>query len=265
MAIALVNGAAAGAFAADTVNTAALNMTGVDLLVILAAYGINSGTTSPSCTDSEGNTYTLGAISGAANNAAAKMAYAAGPPTVSASMFGTVTVDGSLLAKPAIGWLAFSGLDPAPADVESSGSGTGAQSVQVMSAFTPSVNGCLIVSMIAIDRTVTNMTLTGGGLTWTLLNGTSAWVGFSSGNHPALFAGFAVQTTAAEISDLTWDWTTNAQRTCKAWVFKPAAGAGGNPWYSYAQQRVATVLAQGRHWSRRGLLWTPSYAHGKAA
>lgn len=38
-------------------------------------------------------------------------------------------------------------------------------------------------------------------------------------------------------------------------------GGGGNPWYYYAQLRTRVR----RTWLRNGLIWTPSYAHGKVA
>lgn len=49
------------------------------------------------------------------------------------------------------------------------------------------------------------------------------------------------------------------------WAGGPIAGGGGagKPWYAYAQQRVRTRIE--RSWHKRGLLWTPSYAFGKAA
>jgi hypothetical protein len=42
-----------------------------------------------------------------------------------------------------------------------------------------------------------------------------------------------------------------------------APPSGGNPWYHNAQQRVRTSID--RRFEKRGLLWTPSYALGRAA
>lgn len=233
MAIALIASASAGATAANTITTGAVDMTGADLLVIASGYDIVSGTTKPTESDSQSNSYAdlddadFGAT-------AAVMHYAAGP-SVSASHTFTSTVDGTFLVKPSVCAAGFSGLHATPFDVEVATGGTSAASVQAAS-LTPTVDGCLLVTTIVIGAAVSGMTLTGGGLTWTILE----TVAFSSGNHQAHYLGYAIQPTAAAIT-VTWDWTTNAVRSMTVAAFKPAAGAATKaPYFSGTRARTFT-------------------------
>lgn len=215
MAIARVNYSAAGTTDGTTVSTPSADFSTADLLLALISFRRDSGTGVPTKADDSSNSYDSDGNS-AIGVTAAELAHVLAP-TVDASMSLSITTDGVALRWPAAALLGFSGI--AAVDVGNGAAANNAQSVLALPSITPSVNGCLLVTVLSIDRVVTAMTLTGGGLTWTIESVIAA-----DANNNGLYVGWAVQTTAAAIV-ATWDWTTNAVRSARIQAFTPAAAA----------------------------------------
>jgi hypothetical protein len=81
---------------------------------------------------------------------------------------------------------------------------------------------------------------------------------YSGGNAEGGATAYSIQTSATT-ENPAWEITNNASViVVSIATFK--AGAAGNPWYAYAQQRVITEIKELRRtWGRKGFLWTPEY------
>jgi len=199
--------------------TTAIDTTGANLLVVLAAF--YGGTTSTlTISDAKSNTWTALPLYGSSvplGNGCHRMWYAKNA-TVGTGHTVTVSATG---IYPVLTVYAVSGADPtAPLDVETGKPPVGGSSSSPITAgaVTPTVNGALVVCGFGGFNNLTNPVVD-SGVTQTTTQNPVAGTCVSGG------AGYKIQTTAAAINP-SWSWTgPNDYVTAVIAVFKPTGAA----------------------------------------
>lgn len=207
--------------AKDGGTSSAINSTGADLVIAAASYY----NTSPTVTDSAGNTWTYATIrSGGIYRT--RIAYCLAP-TTSASH--TITWSGSS-SYPSIAFAAFSGVDSYD---QESGSG-GASATRQPGSITPSDNGALLFCSLVTNKTTTR-SIDSGFTQLTAVN-------YSFGNYMAGNWAYLIQGTAAAVNP-TWSWTGSCDNASSMLAFLPSAGGGFLPvWAARRSSRIIGSL-----------------------
>lgn len=222
------------------------------LAVVVAsvqALGINGGTTSgidtsgatglvvgivyqqgstPTLSDSKGNTWTGLTAQTAGGDCFTQLYYATNPTVGTGHTF---TVAGTNVAS-SIGILALSG---ANTSTFYDGTENGAGSINAIAiqpgSITPSQNDCVAVTVMSnyIDTGAASRSIDSG---YTL----HGQVGFSAGNYFPLACASLIQTTASATNP-TWSWAGSQRVNTSIAAFRSSGGGGGSssPWYLYRQ------------------------------
>lgn len=183
--------------------TSALNTTGANLIVVVAAYD-----SAATLSDSLGNTWNgLTAYSHGSDNYT-KIWYCYAPTVGSAQTF-TLSISYGYLAV-----AAFSGATTTPFDIENGAYTTGGVSLQTGS-ITPSIDNELIISGLCFGGNSSAPSVDSG---MTITDSTTASQNVSYGGALA----YKIQTTAAAINP-TWSWTTSEANSVAIASFKSSS------------------------------------------
>jgi len=216
--------------AAGVGTTPAIDTTGANLLVVVAAY--DSGAT---VSDNKGNAWnsTTASAPGDGTTAAYVRVWYSLAPTVGTGHTFTVSIPYGALAV-----MAFSG---AATSSIIDGHTTGASNAQVTAiavqppGLTPSMDGCLVVSGLCLGNNGNTITHTSG---WAVTaQNAQANVAYGVGGA------YKIQTAAA-LERPTWSWNSASFSACSLTIFKPAGGGGGGG--GTGALTAATVQPNGR-------------------
>ena len=197
------------ASAQGTTITTAVDTTGADLIAVVAADFANV----PTITDSKSNVYSTIASFGAGGDEVTM--YYVASPVVGTNH--TVSATGTFQAL-AMG--AFSGSSATPLDVHNGANGSGITSLAT-GAITPTVDGCLVVTGIALGGNASTPSVTDGTTPDYTLDQSRNGV---SGSRYGIGLAHVAQTTKASIN-ATWSWTNASGDAAEIVSFKPAGGA----------------------------------------
>ena len=142
--------------------SSAIDTTGADLLIVAVGYAASS--TNAAVTDSMGNTWAATTRPTDIGNMQSRILYCK-PTVVGPGHTITVTSVGSA-ARAAVTFAAFSGAHATPFDQQNAQCDYSA--VATAGSITPSVDNCLVVSVVGVETSTITPTISGGG-TWTML------------------------------------------------------------------------------------------------
>lgn len=201
---AITSGAAGG-------TTTAKDTTGATLLVLAIAYNQFSG--APTVSDSKSNIWTPLTAQGSTNVHASRIYYAQNPTVGTGHTFTIAGASSNSIAA----MLAFSNTKTASVfDAENTAFGNSATTSLQPGSVTPSANGAVIVTLVALDSDGTNVPAIGSGFTIT-----DAVAPFSTAGADGLSAAYFIQPTAAAINP-TWTWGVNDFPSANIAAFKAA-------------------------------------------
>lgn len=195
--------------------TSNIDTTGANFILINVSW-YYPGATTPTVSDSKGNTWTSLTLRTDTTTRANRLYYAKNATVGTGHNF-TVFASGALF-YPAIIVHAFSGVHvTSPFDVENGTATTSGNSVSPGS-ITPTQNGALVVAGFGGENV--GSIAVGSSLTQTTRN-------YFSGNNMAGATGYIIQTTAAAINP-TWTWTGTVGGAVSIASFLPSVAAASS-------------------------------------
>lgn len=222
------NAPALGGTPANTIASAALDFTGVDLIVIATGWAVAGAI--PTVTDSNGNVYNYtGSVSGSSSGL--RFAFKQNP-IVTASM--TFQVDG-VAAFPVCTICGFSGAKGGLDAGKESGNAGSAANITTGSSGTPSKDNSVIITAIIINSASAVFALNNSPNPFTIA---SQHIGDGS-NANSIAVAYELQNTATARNA---DWVNNFSAAAYIAVFLPTATLGSLSWLP--RQQVATSKAQ---------------------
>lgn len=204
-----INGATSGA----------INTTGADLLVAVVA-GL-TGTT-PTFTDSKGNTWTALTKQSTASDGASQLFYCQGAIVGTGHTFATAgasTYSGCAMA-------AFSGSVSSPFDIENGSQNSGSPSAILPGSITPNFANELVVCSAETNLNTGFATAAAIDSSFIITDRISSL----SNQSFAFGLAYIIQTAASAVNP-TWSWTSGFQASCCIASFKVPGGASGLPFF----------------------------------
>jgi hypothetical protein len=183
----------------NSATTAAVNITGANLIVVFVGWF--SAATTIAISDSASNTWS-GPIGTPVSANVALSTYYLFNPTTSASYTVTITSPGNP-TFPSVAMMAWSGAATSPLD-QAAGHGNVSAGTSVQAGFiTPSANNELIPVGLAVDTSLPGSPSINSGFTQL------DFVPWVNGVNEAVGSGYLAQTTAAVVNP-TWSWTNTS-------------------------------------------------------